>query len=57
MTDNVDAVKLLLKAGADIDLRNDKREQAINLAELNKNKAIAELLHKHKEENKLFGIF
>ncbi len=57
MADNADAVKLLLEAGADIDIRNNKREQAINLAELSKNKTIAELLQKHKEEKKLFGVF
>jgi len=48
---------LLLDAGADIDIRNNKREQAINLAELSKDKKITELLQKHKEENKLFGVF
>ena len=46
-----------LDAGADIDIRNNKREQAINLAELSKESSILEMLNQYKNEKKLFGIF
>ena len=55
LAEDVDSVRLLLDAGADVDIRNNKREQAINVAEPGDNKTIAELLHKHKKEKKLFG--
>lgn len=54
---SAESVKLILDAGADIDMRNNKREQAISLAELGKNAAIVELLRKYENEKKLFGIF
>ena len=57
MADSADSVKLLLAADADIGIRNNKREQAINLAELGGNKTIIELMQKHQKEKKMFGIF
>ena len=56
-TNEIESVRLLLDAGADADLRNNKREQALNMAELADQVAIIELLRKHKKDNKLFGIF
>jgi ankyrin repeat protein len=47
----------LLDAGADIDIRNNKREQAIQLADLSQNKLIISLIKQHKQKNKLFGVF
>ena len=54
---NTESVKLLLDAGADISIRNNKREQAIELAKQANNKAIIELLDKHRNSKKIFGIF
>jgi ankyrin repeat protein len=51
------SVESLLTAGADIDIRNNKREQAINLAELSGNTAIIDLILEHEKEKKLFGVF
>ena len=55
LAEDVDSVRLLLDAGADVDIRNNKREQEINLADPGDNKTMAELLRKHKKEKKLFG--
>ena len=57
LAEDADSVRLLLDAGADIDIRNNKREQAINLAEQAENEKVKELILKHKSENKLFGVF
>jgi len=54
---SAESVSLLLEARADIDIRNNKRERATDLAELGNNKTIIELLRKHKDEKKVFGIF
>jgi len=54
---NARSVKLLLDAGADISIRNDKREQAMGLAKQANNKSIIELLDNHENRKKLFGIF
>ena len=51
------SVRSLLGAGADTDIRNDKREQAISLAELGEDKTIIKLIRKYEKEKKLFGIF
>ncbi len=51
------SVQHLLAAGADISIRNNKREQAINIAELIEDKKIIDSIQKHEKEKKLFGIF
>ncbi len=51
------SVRSLLDAGADTDIRNNKREQAISLAEPGEDKTIIKLIRKHEKEKKLFGIF
>jgi len=50
-------VKLLLDAGADADARNNKREQAIHIAELSNNTRIADVLRKHDEGKGLLRFF
>jgi ankyrin repeat protein len=50
-------VRSLLGAKADIDIRNNKREQAIDLAQLIENKSIIKMLHDHDENKKIFGVF
>jgi ankyrin repeat protein len=57
LADNVEAVKLLLDSGADLHIRNDKREKAINLAELGANENIIETLQSHSKNSKIFGLF
>ena len=57
LDDNTESVKLLLDAGADISIRNNKREQAIELAKQANNKSIIALLDKHKNSKKIFGLF
>ncbi|MGB5455200.1 MAG: hypothetical protein WBO18_04395, partial [Gammaproteobacteria bacterium] len=50
------SVQLLLDAGADAGARNNKREQAIHLAEQAENASIIEALNTHENQNGLFGF-
>ena len=50
-------VSAVLDAGADISLRNAKRERAIDLAETSDDERIKQLIRKHEGEKKVFGIF
>ena len=48
---------VLLDAGADADARNNKREQAIHIAELSNNVRIVDVLRKHDEGKGLLRFF
>jgi ankyrin repeat protein len=57
LTKDVNLVRLLLDSEADINARNNKREQAIDLASQSNNKSIVDLINTRKEKAKIFGIF
>ncbi|WP_455203605.1 ankyrin repeat domain-containing protein, partial [Kaarinaea lacus] len=50
-------VKLLLEKGADMEIKNKRKETALSLAQTRKHDEVVSLLKEHESNSGLFSIF